>query len=189
MDRHPPEKIFIIGNYGAGKSTFAHQMGSVLGLSPVHLDSLIWKPGWQDRPMEDCLRHLYQITDGDRWIVEGISDYKGQSGFHDICFEAANTIILFDFPQLLCWWRIFKRRFQYHGKTRPDLPEGYPEKLYRVFLQKVWNYPRDERPVILGKIARLPDHKQVIHFRTPGQASDFLASLQSAQVTSMAGRL
>ena len=175
-------KFFVIGNYGAGKSTFAHQMGCLLGISPVNLDTVLWEPGWQDRPMEDALEHLQQVIKSDRWIVEGISDYKGQAGFHDLCFDSADTIVFFDFPQLLCWWRIFKRRLQYHGRTRPDLPDGYPEKLYRVFLQKVWNYPKDERPVILKKINSLPKHKHVIYLKTPGQAENFLESLQSHQM-------
>ena len=189
MDDCTPQKIFITGNYGAGKSTFAHQMGNLLGIVPVHLDAIIWESGWQHRPKKNCLRHLHQITDCNRWIVEGLSDYKGQSGFHDICFQAADQIIFFDFPQLLCWWRIFKRRLQYHDRTRPDLPKGYPEKLYRVFLEKVWHYPKDERPIILKKIASLPKHQQVIKLQTPRQVADFLESLQSSRIVQGASRL
>ena len=182
MEKTIAERFFIIGNYGAGKSTFAHRMGQLLEISPIHLDTILWEPGWKDRPMADALERLRQITASDRWIVEGISDYKGQSGLHDLCFDSADTILLFDFPQLLCWWRIFKRRWQYHGRTRPDLPDGYPEKLYRIFLQKVWNYPKDERPVIFEKINRLPKHKRVIYLKTPGQVKNFLESLESKQM-------
>ena len=166
-----------MGNYGAGKSTFARKIGDFLGMKPVNLDAVVWEPHWQERSKEDCLKRLDHITSSDCWIVEGLSDYKGQSGYHDICFEAADTIIFFDFPPMLCWWRIFKRRLQYHRRNRPDLPAGYPEKLYRVFLQKVWNYSKDERPVIMEKIASLRHYKQVIELQTPRQVESFLSKL------------
>ena len=40
------QRIVIVGSGGSGKSTLAKQMGLVLGLNVVHLDRLLWKPGY-----------------------------------------------------------------------------------------------------------------------------------------------
>jgi cytidylate kinase len=34
------QKVAIIGSPGAGKSTFSQQLGDILGLEAIHLDSL-----------------------------------------------------------------------------------------------------------------------------------------------------
>jgi len=46
-------KIMIIGSGGAGKSTFARQLGSLSGLPVYHLDRYFWKPGWVATPREE----------------------------------------------------------------------------------------------------------------------------------------
>ena len=48
----PYRKILILGNGGAGKSTFAADMGRAFSLPVVHLDRLWWLPGWVNRTQE-----------------------------------------------------------------------------------------------------------------------------------------
>ncbi|MEO5566870.1 MAG: AAA family ATPase, partial [Gemmatimonadaceae bacterium] len=36
-------RILIIGSGGAGKSTFARELGALLDIRVVHLDQLYWK--------------------------------------------------------------------------------------------------------------------------------------------------
>src|SRR4029077_16885614 len=40
-------RIMVVGNAGAGKSTFARRLGGKLALPVIHLDSHFWRPGWQ----------------------------------------------------------------------------------------------------------------------------------------------
>jgi adenylate kinase family enzyme len=44
------KKILIIGSGGAGKSTLSRQLGNILNLEVIHLDSLYWHPGWVETP-------------------------------------------------------------------------------------------------------------------------------------------
>ena len=43
-------RVLVIGCGGAGKSTFARELGARTGLPVVHLDRLYWKPGWVPTP-------------------------------------------------------------------------------------------------------------------------------------------
>ena len=44
------EKIAIIGCPGAGKSTIAVQIASLLNIEVVHLGAIFWKPNWVPTP-------------------------------------------------------------------------------------------------------------------------------------------
>lgn len=45
--------IAIIVCSGAGKSTFARELGAITGLEVIHLDRLYWKPGWVETPKDE----------------------------------------------------------------------------------------------------------------------------------------
>ncbi len=40
------KKIMIIGSGGAGKSTLARALGSIMNIEVIHLDKLFWKSNW-----------------------------------------------------------------------------------------------------------------------------------------------
>ena len=40
------KKVLVIGSGGAGKSTFARHLGTLLNIDVIHLDALYWHPGW-----------------------------------------------------------------------------------------------------------------------------------------------
>lgn len=50
------KKIILIGSGGSGKSSFARQLGHVLGIEVYHLDAISWKPGWIATPIEEQRR-------------------------------------------------------------------------------------------------------------------------------------
>ena len=45
-------RIAILGGGGAGKSTLARQLGAALDLPVIHLDRLVFGPGWSRNPRE-----------------------------------------------------------------------------------------------------------------------------------------
>lgn len=53
-----PRRIAVIGFSGSGKSTLAIRLGSILGVPPVHLDSLFWLPGWRADSRENMREKL-----------------------------------------------------------------------------------------------------------------------------------
>ena len=62
------EKIVIIGSPGAGKSTFARKLGSILKIKVVHLDRVFWQPGWKEKPK--ILRDRYPRKNRSREAVD-----------------------------------------------------------------------------------------------------------------------
>jgi adenylate kinase family enzyme len=171
------EKILIIGSGGAGKSTLSRQLGNILNLEVIHLDSLYWHPGWVETPQPEWWQIIQESIDRESWIMDG-----NYSGTMDIRLLAADTIIFLDFSVFVCLWRVIKRRWQYIGKTRPDMSSGCPERLDWEFIKWVWNYPRDRRPAILEKLGQLATDKKVIILRSPSSVKQFLHNISRSEV-------
>lgn len=124
-------KIAIIGYSGAGKSTLAVKLGAFYGAEVLHLDSVQFLPGWQERPLEEKQQMVGRFLDShSAWVIDG-----NYSALHyDRRMEEADLIIMLLFGRLNCLWRVTKRYFKYRGKTRPDMGEGCEEKLDSEFV-------------------------------------------------------
>jgi adenylate kinase family enzyme len=82
------KRIAIIGSCGAGKSTLARQMGTILGLEVIHLDSFFWKPGWVETPRVEWRSTVENLVKRETWIIDG-----NYGSTFDIRLEAADTIV------------------------------------------------------------------------------------------------
>lgn len=165
------KRISIVGSGGAGKSTFAHQLASILHLPVIHLDTLYWQPGWVETPEDTWHELLQQTVRQETWIIDG-----NYSGTFDIRFSVADTIIFLDFPRLLCLYRAIKRQIQFAGKTRPDMAPGCPERIDLHFLLWIWNYPENGRVRVLKKIEQYQEVGQIVILRSPRQVKRFLST-------------
>ncbi len=142
-------KIAIIGSGGSGKSTLARRLGALLGIPVIHLDSLFWKPGWVETETGEWRSIQEDLVKGDCWIIDG-----NYSDTMDVRFEAADTLVFLDFPRSLCLWRAVRRRFQYAGRSRPDVGPGCPEKIDWDFVRWIWTFPAAQRPVLLAEVGQ-----------------------------------
>ena len=170
------QRISIVGSGGAGKSTFAKQVGAILNLPVIHLDSLFWQPGWVETPEERWREVIQQIVQRDTWVIDG-----NYGSTLDIRFAATDTIIFLDYPRLLCLYRVLKRRVQYTGRTRPDMAEGCPEKIDLAFLRWIWNYPRTGRVQVLNAIEQYRESKTIVQLHSPHETQRFLSALVRAK--------
>ena len=123
-------KIAVIGYSGRGKSTLAALLGERYGLPVLHLDTVHWLPGWQERAPEEKMRMVKDFMDGHSdWVIDG--NYSKL--LFDRRMEEADHIVLMDFNRFTCFARAYRRYRTYKGKSRASMTEGCPEKIDREF--------------------------------------------------------
>lgn len=158
------QKVLVIGPSGSGKSTLSRKLGPLLGLKVFHLDKLYWLKGWQEPPQEEWLQQLKQVVKEESWLIDG-----NFGSTFPIRMPPSDTIIFLDYPRRIYMSRILKRIWTHHGKTRPDLTPGCPERLDLEFLRWLWGFSKHSRPQIIEALELYAKDKKVIHITHPNQ--------------------
>lgn len=171
-------KIAVIGCGGSGKSTFSRKLSEILNIPVYHLDRLNWKPGWVPTPKNEWNDLIGNLVSKKEWIIDG-----NYGSTLDIRFKNADTIIFLNMPTYLCIYRIVKRRFMYHGKSRPDMNEGCSERLNLNFIKWVWGYNKHQKPKILNKLKELSTEKQITIFNNSSEVAKFIYDLKTSEIS------
>ena len=161
-------KILILGSTGAGKTTFAIELGKLLNLEVIHLDSFYWNKNWEPTPSNEWKIKLSKLLQKDKWIIDG-----NYITILELRLKDADSVIFIDFPLSTCLWRCFKRYILHLGKVRAEMPEGCVEKFDWEFIKWIWNYPRDICPKIL-EILEKEKSKKIIILQNKNDVSEFL---------------
>jgi adenylate kinase family enzyme len=61
----------VIGNAGAGKSTFARRLGGRLALPVIHLDSHFWHTDWQTPEPRAWRQQVAALAASPAWVMDG----------------------------------------------------------------------------------------------------------------------
>ena len=86
-----PQRVFIVGAGGSGKTTLARDLASALNVEPVEFDL-------------DPYADRAALADGDAWVVEGIFLYDIEP-----LLKRAETIVWLDLPRRVAQRRIVIR--------------------------------------------------------------------------------
>lgn len=122
------------------------------------LDKIVWKPGWVLADQEEKEKQFTIIKEMNSWIVDGVSQ---------TLLNAADTIILLDYPRYVCYFRAFRRNRRYLFRSRPELPQRCPEILVVGKLIKIiWHFHKSVRPVIINHIEKNINSKKIFHVRS-----------------------
>jgi adenylate kinase family enzyme len=151
------KRVVVLGRGGSGKSTLPARLGQITGLPVVELDSLFWQPGLAATPHDQWAAIQQEIVQRDRWIMDG------DLGPYDIVhvrLQAADTVIVLDFPFVRCAWRAIRR-----SRERAD------------FWRWVYSYRRQSLPLVMDAIATYADGAALHVLRSPRAVSRFLAQL------------
>ena len=157
-----PKKFAIIGLPGSGKSTFATRLGKTLNIPVHHLDRHMFEPGGKKRDKQEFIAIQKAMLDEPAWIVEGCS-----FSTFEMRFAKADILIYFHFSRLLCYFRIFKRIFNYKKEY------GGLRIITWELLKYIWNFDKEKRTKIEELRKQYPKC-QFLVFHNPKEADQFL---------------
>jgi len=135
----PPDarRVAILGGGGAGKSTLARQLGEARGLPVIHLDRLVYGPGWMRLGADEVRAHLRVAIEAGAWVVEGT--YAEASA---LTLPAADAVLWLDQPTLLRLWRCWRKTRRHRGRPRADRPDGCEERFGWTYVRDVFTFGR-----------------------------------------------
>jgi adenylate kinase family enzyme len=172
-------RIVIIGPLGAGKSTLALKLGSLLGITVHHLDWLYWGDTWTPRPRAEWEALLGRIVAGESWIIDGnFTSSLPQR------LAAADTIIYLDTPPLTSTFRATKRRILHRWRRAPGMPGGSRPMFNLQLFRWIWEFPSRHRPRLLGQLGQPPVADKTIILRSRRDVKRFLRSVRNREAAS-----
>ena len=133
-------EIAIIGYSGAGKSTLAKRLSKQFGLPLLYLDTIHWKPNWNERDDEESCEVIGDFMDEHAsWVIDG--NYKKL--LHERRMDEADYIVFMDFPVRICLKRAKQRYKEYQGRYRESMTYGCEEKFDAEFRRWIKKDGRD----------------------------------------------
>lgn len=161
-------RVVILGCAGAGKTTLARAIGERLSLPVIHLDTL-----WEPCDPEAFRQKLPAAVAGDAWVIEGHPDHlRDFAETLDVSVPRADLVLFVHQPRWLGLWRVIRRWLRDRGRTRPDLPEGWPEQLDWPSLKWIWTFERRVRPAAERALAAFAT--PVVHLNGDQDIARFL---------------
>jgi adenylate kinase family enzyme len=169
------KRVLIIGSPGAGKTTFARKLHSLLSLPLYHLDYYYHDTsyGYYDKKLA-WRKKVTELAAKPVWIIDG--NYKST---FDVRFPRADAIVYLDYSRATTLYRAVTRRVKFHNRVREDMPPVWKEKFSLELLRFIWSYNKLERPRVYTLLNAQPRNKQVVVLKNSRQASRFLAELKA----------
>lgn len=124
------QRVAVVGTSCVGKTTFARNLSTCLGVCHIELDALFWQPEWVERPVSEFKLLVEQETSVARWVVDG-----NYSPVRDIVWGRATDIIWLNYSFPIVLSRALKRTV---GRiiTREKLFSGNRESLRQSFFSR-----------------------------------------------------
>ena len=184
------KRIVVIGTTSSGKSTLAEQLAKKLSLDFIELDALHWEPNWKEAEVEVFRKRVETVTSLQRGKSEESSGWVVAGNYRivrDLIWPNAQAVIWLDYPLPIVFWRLLTRTIR-RAVTQEELWNGNREtfwghlkiwsqdSLFNWLFKTYWRRKR-ETPALLN----LPEHKhlELIHFKHPREAEEWLNSLFS----------
>ena len=166
-------RVMVVGNSGAGKSTFTGLLAEALSLPPVYLDLHYWRPGWRPSDIAVWRKRVAVLAAEDEWVMDGCF-----AETFDLRMPRADTLIWLDPSTAACLVRVAMRAIRDRNRTRPDLPDGCREgDDFMSVARSVWNFPRDYRPKIDSGIETFGAHLDIVRLTADREVRTYLAGL------------
>lgn len=170
------QRVVVVGTTGSGKTTLAVRLAQRLNIPAVDVDSLHWKPNWQESTIDELRARLSEVVSADCWIISGNFNKT-----IDLTWAKADTLVWLDFALPIIYGRLLRRTIR-RIVTKEDLwGTGNRETWRKQFFSRdslfIWvlkSRPRQRREY--PRIFQQPEycHLNVVHLRTPRQTERWL---------------
>ena len=154
------KRVVVLGRGGAGKSTLAARLGTALNLPAIELDKHFWAPDLTPMPKDQWAQIQRRLTGGQQWILDG--DLGPYDVLH-VRLQAADTVIVLDYPLWRCAWRALRR-------SRENL----------AFWRWLLAYRRRHLPTVMAAIANHASHAELHLLRNPHAVEHLLNQVNAA---------
>lgn len=165
------ERVIVIGNSGAGKSTFARALRDAAGLPLFYLDRIWHRADRTTVTREEFDSRLEEILRTDRWIIDG-----GYARTLERRLAACDTVFFLDYPLEVCLAGVEARR----NTVREDMPwvetEEDPE-----FTAWIRDFAQKRLPEIEALLDRWREGREIFRFRSREEGEKYLARLQQSR--------
>lgn len=177
------KRVSVVGtSSGAGKTTLAKRLATLLDVPFVELDALFWRPGWRHAPTDEFVAAVSDAVGRDGWVIDG--NYTGR--LKDLIWREADTIVWLDLPLPVALWRTLARTVR-RAITREVLWGSNREDLWGAMFGRdaLFTYAirthRRRRRLFEERLASGAYAGRAIHrFRSNAEADRWLASLAAA---------
>ena len=174
-----PRRVRVIGNSGAGKTTFARALAVRLGLPRAELDEIFWDANWTQRPVEEGRTRLAAFLDGPGtagWVVDG--NWNSRVG--DL-LDSADAIVWLDYSRWVVMSRVIWRTLS-RLVSRRELWHGNRERPSHLFrrdpAENIILWAWTQQPVYHAQYAELAQHdSRVVRLANPRAAQRWLAGV------------
>jgi len=176
------KRVVVIGSSGAGKSTFAKALASLLDCPHIELDVLHWEENWTAPVVEVFRARVVTAMDAPRWVVDG-----NYSMVRDLVWARATTVIWLNYALPIALWRVFWRSIR-RALTGEVLFAGNRESLRNLFFSRkslLWwvitTFKRRRRQFEILRAENEFPQLQWYEFSSPKQSARFLRDLKNKE--------
>lgn len=151
-------RIVIFGRPGSGKSTFAFKLHQKTGIPVFHLDKIYFTSNWVKANYDEFLEKQKNIIKQEKWIIDGCSLQS-----LPMRYERADIVLFFNYPRLLCVWRLFKRIFD-KNPAIDDRADDCHELPSWTLLKYTWTFEYRQNYRLKHMIEQLKNEYPAVKF-------------------------
>jgi adenylate kinase family enzyme len=169
------QRVVVIGQSGAGKTTLARRLARQLQVPHLELDAFFHGPDWQPTPT--FVRDVDAATSAPAWVVDG-----NYSPVRDLVWSRADTVVWLDLPRTTTLRRVLLRTAR-RLVTRPELWNGNREPWRTVLrashpIRWTWQTYHPHRHAYEERMGDPRwEHVTVTRLHTPAQVSRWLRDI------------
>lgn len=173
-----PRRVLVAGVSGVGKSTFARQLGTTLGIPYSEIDSHFHGENWAPRP--EFLDEIRALAATDTWITEW-----QYSATRPLLADRADLLVWLDLPFRITLTRVVRRTFRrrlrremlWNGNVEPPLHTFFTSKEHILR----WAIAtRRKHHELVPALAGTHPELVIVRLRSQGEVDSWLARISPA---------